>query len=180
MKLLKFVPSVSPWHAFASRPASVHLAGAVVACAALAMAGVGLVSWQRSQTQRVQTELAALKRTMALPSVPAEQGSAPTAIEWPLRQSVDEVIQQASQSAVRLGFNIRSLSVSHQAASPAAWGQVSLQVSAVGSYAALKGWQSDLLQRFPTLAVQNLRVQAATGSAAGLESQWTWVLYVRD
>ena len=81
MKLLKFVPSVSPWHPFASRPVSVHLAGAVVVCAALAMAGVGLVSWQRSQTQRVQTELAEFKRTMALASVPIEQGSVPSAQE---------------------------------------------------------------------------------------------------
>jgi hypothetical protein len=144
------------------------------------MAGVGLVSWQRSQTQRVQTEVAALKRTMALPSVPAEQGSLPSALEWPLRQSVDEVIQQASQSAVRFGVNIRSLSMSHQPASPAVWGRVSLQVSAGGSYAALKGWQADLSQHFPALGVQNLRVQAPTGSMTGLESQWSWVLYVRD
>lgn len=180
MKLLEFVPLSSPWRPSASRSASVHLAGALVVCAAFAMAGYGLVSWERSQTQRVQTEVTGLERTMVLPSVPAEQVAAQPALEWPLRQSVDEVIQQASQSAVRLRVNIRSLSVSHQPASSAAWGRVSLQVSAGGSYAALKGWQADVSQRFPTLAVQNLRVQASAGSTAGLESQWTWVLYVRD
>lgn len=181
MKLLESVLFPSPWRPFTSRSASVHSAGAVLVCIALAMTGYGLVSWERSQTQRVQTEVAALERSIALPSVPAEQGAARSAVEWPLRQSVDEVIQQASQSAVRLGVNIRSLSVYHQVASPAAWGRVNLEVSAGGSYAALKGWHSAVSQKFPSLAVQNLRMQVATGgNPAGLESQWTWVLYVRD
>ncbi|WP_310565641.1 GspMb/PilO family protein [Hydrogenophaga sp.] len=180
MKMLESVAFPSPWRPFASRSASVHLAGVVVVSTAFAMAGVGLVSWERIQTQRVQIEVAALERTMALPSVSAEHAAAQPALEWPLRESVDEVIQQAGQSAVRLGVNIRSLSVSHQSASPAVWGRVSLQVSAGGSYSALKAWQADVSQRFPALAVQNLRMQATAGAAAGLESQWTWVLYARD
>lgn len=138
------------------------------------------MSWERSQTQRVQTEVTGLERTMVLPSVPAEQVAAQPALEWPLRQSVDEVVQQASELAARSGVNIRSLSVSHQPASPAASGRVNLEVSAGGSYAALKAWQADVSQRFPALAVQNLRMQATAGAVNGLESQWTWVLYVRD
>lgn len=144
------------------------------------MTGYGLVSWERSQTQRVQTEVAELERIMALPGSPDEQRSAPSVVEWPLRRSVDEVIQQAGLAAARSGVNIRSLSVSHQAASPAARGRVNVAVSAGGSYAALKASQSDVLARFPALAVQNLRMQAAAGGAAALESQWTWVLYVDD
>lgn len=180
MKLLRSHPFSSPWRPIASRLASVHLASAVVVCAAFATVGYGLVSWKRSQTQGVQNEVAALERTMALPNVPAELVAAQPALEWPLRQSVDEVVQQASELAVRGGVNIRSLSVSHQADSPAAWGRVNLEVSAGGSYAALKAWQAAVSQRFPSLAVQNLRMQAAVGGAAVLESQWTWAMYVRD
>ena len=96
-----------------------HLAGAVVVSVAFAMVGYVLVSWERSQTHRVQTEVAALERNMALPSVLAEQVVAPSAVEWPRRQSVDGVIQQASELVARSGVNIQSLSVSHQAASAA-------------------------------------------------------------
>jgi len=167
-------------HPFALRSVPFHVASAVAIGAVFAVAAYGLVSFERSKVQRLLAEVAASERAVALPGLPAEQGSAPSAVEWPLRQSVDEVIQQASQSAVRLGVNIRSLSVAHQPASSAAWGRVSLQVSAGASYAALKGWQADVSQRFPALAVQNLRVQALTGSTSGLESQWIWVLYVRD
>ena len=150
-------------------------------CAVFAVAAYGLVSFERSKVQRLQAEVTASESTVALHALPAKQASAPHAVDWPLRQSVNEVIQQAGQSAVRLGVNVRSLSVSHQPASSVVWGRVSLQVSAVGSYSALKGWQADVSARFPSLAVLNLNMKAAAGgNQAELDSQWTWVLYVRD
>ncbi len=180
MKLSESVPFPSPWRPLASRSVSVHLTAAVLVCIALAMTGYALVARERGHAQRVQNEVAALKRTVARTGLPAEPVSSQSAVEWPLRWSVEEVIQQAGLAAARSGVNIRSLSVLHQAASPAAWGRVNLAVSAGGSYAALKAWQADVLARFPALAVQNLRMQAAAGGAAALESQWTWVLYVGD
>lgn len=93
---------------------------------------------------------------------------------------MDAVVQQASQEAVRWGLVVRSLSVSHQASTPPAWGKVTLEVSTVGTYVASKAWQSGLMQAFPSLAVQNLRLQSAPGSPGSLDAQWTWVLHVRD
>ena len=123
MKLLESVPFPSPWSPLASRSVSVHLTNAVLVCIALAMTGYGLVAREQGNAQRVQNEVAALKRAVALPELPAEPVSSPSAVEWPLRRSVEDVIQQASQSAVRSGVNIRSLSVSHLAARPAARGR---------------------------------------------------------
>lgn len=167
-------------HPFARRPVSFHVASAVATCAVLGVAAYKLVSLEQSKVQRLQAEVATSERTVALPSLPAKQSSGPSAVEGALRQSVDGVIQQANQSAVHLGVSIRSVSVSHQAASPAALGRVSLEVSAGGSYAALKSWQAEVLARFPALAVQTQRMHAAAGDAMALESQWTWVMYVRD
>lgn len=97
-----------------------------------------------------------------------------------MRKAVNEVVQQASQTALSQGITIRSLSVSHQIASPAVWGKVTLDVSTTGTYSALKAWQSTLSQRFPALAVQSLRMQAAAAPSGGLDAQWVWVLHVRD
>ena len=119
-------------------------------------------------------------RAMALPSTPTESVPAVPAFAWPLRQSINEVVQQASQAAMHSGVSIRSLTGSHQLASHGTLGRVNLDVSASGGYAALKAWQADVSQHFAALSVQGLRVQAAAGTAAGLESHWTWVLHVRD
>lgn len=180
MKWFEAVPFPSTWRPFSLCPVSVKIAGATAVCVAFAMTAHWLRLREQSETQRLQTEAAALERTLALSGQPAAQTLARPVLEWPLRQSVDEVIQQAGLPAARSGVNIRSLSVSHQAASPAARGRVNLAVSASGSYATLKAWQADVLARFPALAVQNLRMQASAGGTAALESQWTWVLYVGD
>lgn len=180
MNMLEPLFSALQARPFALRSVPFHVARAFAFCAVFAVSAYGLASFEQSKLQRLQAEAAASQSTVALPVLPAEPVSSPLAVEWPLRQAVDEVIQQAGLAARRSGVNIRSLSVSHQAASPAARGRVNLEVSAGGSYAALKAWQSDVLARFPALAVQNLRMQVAAGGAAALESQWTWVLYVGD
>lgn len=97
-----------------------------------------------------------------------------------MRQTVDEVVEQLSAAGLKQGLSIRSLAISHQAATPSSWGKVMLDISTTGSYAASKAWQAALMQSFPTLAVQNLRLQVSPGSTNGLDAQWTWVLHVRD
>lgn len=167
---------------FGLRSPAFHMLAALVVCSLVAVCAHQLGARSQGEVQQMQAELIASTRQNALPGLlpPAAQTPAHEAAPWPLRQTVDEVVQQASQEALRAGVGVRSLSVSHQSASPAAWGRVNLEVSASGGYAALKAWQASLSQRFPALAVQNLRLQAVPGSPAGLEAQWTWVLHVRD
>lgn len=141
---------------------------------------------QQGRLSRANLELAQLKqadesgvseRRNAAPQLQHE--FLPT--QWPHRAEVDQVVQNASFAAVKQGLTIRSLSVSHQAATPTAWGRVTLDIATNGSYAASKAWQAALQHRHPALAVQKLQLQTgATAMPSSIDGQWTWVLHVRD
>lgn len=168
---------------FQNWPVAFHAFAAVLLCF---VAVSGASQWrtraERSieQLHAAQTALEQLNTAEGRLKTVADPAQALRPEQWPLRQSIDTVIQQASQEALRLGLVVQSLSVSHQAASPAGWGRVNLDVSTAGSYAGSKAWQAFLMQNFSTLAVQNLRLQALPGLATGINAQWTWVLHVRD
>ena len=167
---------------FSLRSPVSHLFGALAVCSLVTVGAYQMYDRSQSKVLQLQAELIASTQQSALPRVRSLTAQVPALrpATWPLRQTVDEVVQQTSQEALRAGVAVRSLSVSHHAPSPVSWGRVNLEVSAAGSYAALKAWQADVSRRFPALAVQHLRMQAAAAGAAALESQWTWVIYVRD
>jgi hypothetical protein len=102
------------------------------------------------------------------------------ASRWPLRDQLDDLIREAGGAAHAHGVAVRTMSVSHTPTSAQAWGRVALDVSASGSYAALKTWQAAMQQGFPALSVQSLRLQGNTPNMAGLEAHAIWVLHVRD
>ncbi len=99
-----------------------------------------------------------------------------------MRAEADEVVRQAGVTALSQGVALRTLAMSHQPASTQTWGRVLLEVSASGTYEALKAWQAVMQQRFGALAVQSLRLQdnSAAGSAGVLDAHAIWVLHVRD
>jgi hypothetical protein len=102
-------------------------------------------------------------------------------VNWPLRADVNEFLRHAGETAQARGVALRTISVSHQAASVQAWGRINLDVSAYGRYAALKAWQSAMQQRSSSLSVQSLRLQGSASSGSGdLDAQAIWVLHVRD
>lgn len=162
-----------------------HALAALACCGALAGLASLFFQAQSSGLDRVKAAADdALRSSVGRPELPRMAGmqvaqSAPAS--WPLRSQVDEVVLMASRAAAKHGLIIGSLSVSHQAATPSAWGQVTLDVVTIGSYAASKAWQAALQQGYPDLALQKLQLNAgAVASTASLDGRWRWVLHVRD
>lgn len=144
-----------------------------------------MLAQQGEHTQRLRfaedqehAKLAAIDPLKTDPmSPPANTGPR----QKPPRVEADDVVLQAGEAAQVYRVYLRTLSVSHQSTSTQASGRVTLDVSASGSYAALKAWQTALQQRFPALSVQSFRMQASPSSAgAALDAQMIWVLHVRD
>lgn len=120
---------------------------------------------------------------------------------WPvLNEGVEAWVRSAAQSAASgTGVELQQLTITYPdladkspvgAAVGSATGTPTrdlstapyalLQISARGSYGALKAWQSDLQEHLPSLAVERLRWQAPANDGTGLLSaQWTWRLWVQ-
>lgn len=168
---------------FSLQPSAYHLLAALTICLLTVACAHQLRGHSKNTVRQLQAELrlaTTQKTTVKLSASAAAPVSAHGIDQWPSRQSVDAVVEQAGQEALRRGIVIRSLSATHQAASSSSWGKVTLDVLTIGSYTASKAWQSALMEAYPSLALQNLRVQTAPGSLGVLESRWTWVLHVRD
>lgn len=172
------------WHA--GLASVLCLAGTALALAALA--------WQQRAGQHLQTAIQQARSQLVSwdvaqsgePALAAAVTSTDPA-QWPARAEADEIVRQAGEAALVHGIALRALSVSHQLASTQVWGRVVMDVSASGSYEALKAWQAVMQQRFGALVVQSLRLQDNDGRAPGsvesmgtLDAQAVWVLHVRD
>lgn len=172
-------------HVFSLRPMWFHLVGSVVLCAVVAGAlHLILNAGQRQVVKRQQDleEMASQLRADGLAPRESEADARPTST-WPGRTSVDALAQAMSEQAIVNGLVLRTLSVSHAVPAERAWGRVRLELVASGRYADLKNWQAGLLARFPSLALQSLRLQPVVGEPVlmgGVEAQMVWVLYVRD
>lgn len=139
---------------------------------------------QQEQTQHVRPALGQARAQLVAVDLPEANDKPPhpstDPAQWPLRTEANDVVRQVGEAAQFHSVSLRTLSVSHQAASTQTWGRASLDVSASGSYAAIKAWQADLQQRFPALSVQSLRMQGNSLSQGGLEAQVLWMLHVQD
>lgn len=165
------------------QPSAYHLIAVLTIFSIAVVCAHQLRGHSKNTVQHLQTQLrlaTAQNTTAKLSASAIEPVSTHGIDQWPSRQSVDAVVEQAGQEALRRGIVIRSLSATHQAASSSSWGKVTLDVLTIGSYTASKAWQSALMEAYPSLALQNLRVQTAPGALGVLESRWTWVLHVRD
>lgn len=147
------------------------------------------LAWQERQVQFARVAVSQARAQLASEETPkanapdSDSSSAGTDLaQWSPRTEADEVVRQAGETALVHGITLRTLSMSHQPASAQAWGRVMLDVSASGSYEALKAWQATMQQRFSALSVQSLRLQGSApgGVVGGLDAQAVWVLHVRD
>lgn len=161
-----------------------HIALACVLCLVGLLLAQAMLTEKKAQTQHVQLVMEQARAQLAADDLPkaGDQPPRPSTdpLQWPLRAEVDNVVRKVGEAAQVHSVSTRTLSVSHQTASMQTWGRVSLDVSASGSYIALKAWQAALQQRFPALSVQSLRMQGNPLSQGGLEAQVLWMLHVRD
>ena len=144
-------------HPIQNQPAAFHGLAALLVCS---LAAIVAGHWHAPAEHAVDQLLAERNSLEQQKTTEGEHATAAASAQpqtrepWPLRGSVDTLVQQASLEALLRGLVVRSLSVSHQAATPTAWGKVNLEVSTTGTYAAFKVWQAGLMQAFPSLAVQ--------------------------
>jgi hypothetical protein len=167
------------------RPIGFHVLGSLVLCAAVGAAVLLMANASQRWVAHTQRALADTTLQLQADRLASLEGVSDVrlAATWPERASVDALTQAMSEQAIVNGLVLRTLSLSHGAPSERAWGRVSLEVAASGRYADLKNWQGGLLARFPSLAVQSLRLQPVAGgpvSMGGVEAHMVWALYVRD
>lgn len=167
------------------RPIGFHIFGSLLLCSAVGFAVHLIAKAGEHRVARTQQTLTDTAAQLQADSLASREGATDVrlAATWPARASVEALTQAMSEQAIVNGLVLRTLSLSHSAPSERAWGRVSLEVAASGRYADLKNWQGGLLARFPSLAVQSLRLQLVAGGPVlmgGVEAQMVWVLYVRD
>lgn len=172
---------------FSSLSIKLHVSASLALCVVLAYAMHVLTSASHRQVEQAREALRHAKSPASTATVVSVESRSD--VRWsatlPERAAIDALTQAMSDQATVNGLVLRTLSLSHSATSDRAWGQVSLEVAASGRYADLKNWQGSLLSRFPSLAVQSLRLQPLGGNmpmmgGGAVEAQVAWVLYVRD
>lgn len=185
-----------PWSAWP--PAAQWAALAGVLCVA-GLALLGQRQWQQralgaSQAQLrvlqgqwadVQTAKAAADKRASGAGVASGAQAPMEPAFWPGReQGVDGWVRVAAHAAAdATGVSLQQLSVTYPeppaAGEPAPVSYAVLQVSARGSYAALKTWQASM-QQLPSLGVERLRWQAPPNDGSGhLSADWTWRLWLK-
>lgn len=167
------------------RPFAFHVFASLVLCAAVGAALHLMASAGQRRVADTQLALAEMASQLQGDGIASREseGNSQLSATWPARASVDALSQAMSEQAIVNGVVLRTLSLSHVAPTPNAWGRVSLGMAASGRYADLKNWQGGLLARFPSLALQSLRLQPVAGGPmpmGGVEAQMVWVLHVRD
>lgn len=95
---------------------------------------------------------------------------------------LDQVQADISRFAEELHLQLVSMVTEHPSVTAQDVSRIGFQVIVRGDYQGIKSWLSELLARYPTLALQQLQIQAATQDPAmGVrqEARVTLVLYVR-
>lgn len=186
-----------PWSAWPPAAQWAMLAGV------LCVAGLGLLGqrqWQQralgashAQLRMLQSQWAETRAARdAAEKRPSGAGLASGAQApmepafWPSReQGVDGWVRVAAHAAAEAaGVSLQQLSVTYPeppagGGEPAPVSYAVLQVSARGSYAALKTWQARM-QQLPSLGVERLRWQTPPSDGSGhLSADWTWRLWLK-
>lgn len=91
---------------------------------------------------------------------------------------LDDVVRDISQFAVQREVAIASLRIDPSAAA-GAFSQVQFTVSAKGSYGALKGWLSEILARYPALALKAIALQAPAQGSAQVGATFSLLLFLK-
>lgn len=127
-------------------------------------AAIAALAWDRTLSREAASARAELSRAEAelreLATRPRESG--PTQALPPLLPAsrLDEVLKECTAFAGARNVRLQAVRVEH-AAIAADVARAALAVQLSGDYAGVKSWLSDVLARFPSLAVQSLAMRAA-------------------
>lgn len=146
---------------------------------------VALIMWLSSHNSGTQLEgrkmeFEALQRQIQEHKQTAFATTGDFTQTLPPRSKSDEVVRDMSRFATSVGAQISSLTVHPQPATDRELGRIQYNVRLGASYSTAKTWLAELLARYPTLALQELTMQALASDPLRNDVSASLVLYVRD
>ena len=162
--------------------------GRHVVVSSVLVLGLGLLAWslishQRIQLKSQQAELTQLEQTLKTLSTQAK----PPAISepdftqrWPQRDEINAVVRFLGTLAQQHQVNLVQMALSHTASSAQATGRVDISINMNSGYASGKLVLSELMSRYPSLALQSLTATPRSGDTAKIDWALALTLYVKD
>ena len=171
---LRYVP-LSRW------PLRYHAILSVVAVALIAVLAALCGHQIAKQGRRVADERLQLQAELTALRSNARTNPEPDFAQGlPSAHRSDDVVRDIGRFAQDAGVQISSLNVSTMIATPIQLGRVQFNISANAPYKATKAWLSDLLARYPSLAVGTLSLQAQPNDRSLQDVHLLLVWYFQD
>lgn len=98
----------------------------------------------------------------------------------PIAARSEDVARDIGQFAQRLNVQITSLTLDSQAANSRELGRVQFNLAGQARYKDTKVWLAELLDRYPSLALQSLSLRAQANDPVRQDVRLTLVLIVKD
>lgn len=92
---------------------------------------------------------------------------------------LDDVVRDISRFAAQRNLRVGSLRIEH-AAPGGRLAQVQLTIATKGAYGDLKSWLSELLARYPSVALKSLALQAPPPGSAMVSANLTLTLFMKS
>lgn len=160
-----------------------HALTAMTMLAASALLLSNMLSQQRDQLLHQRSELVQLQQSLKLQ---AAQAKPPVSTDpdftqrWPQRDEINAVVRFIGTLAQQHQVNLGQMTLSHTTSSALATGRVDISLSMNSVYAGGKQVLSELLSRYPSLALQSLSATPRTGDALRIDWTLALTLYVKD
>jgi Tfp pilus assembly protein PilO len=157
-----------PWHAGAA-------AFAVLCVAGLCFFWYGHVAQSSIKARASLTEAQTQLRAAESAAMPSTLTPKMTLLD---AGRLDEVVRDISRFAAQHSIRVGSLRVEH-APTGGIYGQVQFNISARGNYGELKAWLSELLARYPSVALKSLALQAPAQGASQVGATLSLLVYLK-
>lgn len=92
----------------------------------------------------------------------------------------DDITRDIARFAQTHGVQLNSVGIEPRKASQTQWPQYQFQVAAQSNYPDCKAWLAELLDRYPSLVLQNLSLQTNPQNPGQLDVRASLVWYVRQ
>lgn len=160
-----------------------NAASALILLIAVAILFWIILSQQRTELLNKQAELTQIEQLLkplrsqaALPSLNKPDYTQ----RWPQRDEVNAVVRFLGALAQQHQVNLGQMTLSHAPSSAQAAGRVDISLSMNSAYASSKQVLSELLNRYPSLALQSLTAVSRSGDSSRIDWTLALTLYVKD